>query len=386
MISTLIFGTLVQIANTISMGLWLIAALMFLRYCLMIVDTTARGHNFAPSHGFFENDPRIYKQMLVALFAISAHMATPVDYRFMTDFLLFLVTPAVCTFVTFGVPLIKAIDPRNIFSFIVNLGTLRYTMFRFISISALILIFYIVDGQFTLLDTANGAYFTAGFACLLLMAVCRISGLLFHYRSEELGISTDFSQQKLSEQQYEEQQNELEELGNRISKLARGGQYKDAYSLIDQHLKRDGYTTEERLYRVLRQIQDYRPAQHLARGLIGRLIEKNQPMAWEIFNELMGESRGTFRFASGAVTIAFVASANNDDQRKKALALLTDFETVFPNHPRTREALLKAAILSCELQEFEAAREYLKKVTAHTGKIDQQSYEWCVNVINEQQI
>jgi hypothetical protein len=84
---------------------------------------------------------------------------------------------------------------------------------------------------------------------------------------------------------------------------------------------------------------------------------------------------------SGIDLLNLASMATDIDQKRKALALLENFDSDYPRHPRSREAYLTATEICIELGQLNDARTHFQMVTSRRGRLDRTKYEDCLEIL-----
>lgn len=354
------------------------------QYTMAIMETTAKGHNEAPVlfRNTVNSDTRGSELLALSIVAIAAHLTTPEAYRIYMDLLLLMIAPAIASFITFGVPFLKAVDPRNIFNFIVAMGGSRYTILRFVSIMSLTVVAYMVDLQSVWTDSIIGHFTIVTVSVLILFAMARTAGILIHYRAAELGINTDYSDEQVNLAEAKAVEVELTGIAKEITADYRRGNKTEANRKLDDHLKRNDYKTEAELYRIFRyDFKDQRPLYRIAGGYIGRLLKTDKDRAWQITLDLWRETQGKLSLAAGALMIELAQAATNREQRTVAAEMLRTFDQRYPNHPRSGEAKLELVLVLCENGELDEARQQWARINQAGQSLDPDKVARCQALI-----
>ncbi len=384
---SLVFGALGHLSTGyllyLAMPLWLLSGALFFKYGFVIIEYSARGHGRMPRMGahIVDPDPRVYRQALVLLISLGLIVLTPGPWRWITTGLVLLVTPAITAFITFHWHLVQALRPDHIWHFMRGMGITYYPL-RFLVTASLMLVLFMIEDATQLSALFPGGRFAlAAIATYLLLVTFRTTGLLLHSRREAIGIITDFSAEQTAAIASVEAHGERKQFVSDLALLSRRGQADEAFEQLERRLKRHRYEQDSDYYQLLRELKDPTLLWRMAEGYIGRLMDHSVTAAWEIFEALWSESGGKIRLASGTRSIALGRSASTRSQKQAAMNMLGRFESDYPKHPRTREALLMGADLACELGELATARELLSAVDRLTGPLDAGVYQRCQQML-----
>ncbi|MDA0790627.1 MAG: hypothetical protein O2780_14355 [Proteobacteria bacterium] len=380
-LSALSYGYLVYLA----LPLWLISGAMFFKYGFVIIEYSARGHSRLPRLGseILGPEPRIYRQALVLAGALGIISVTPEPWRPLIIGLLLVVTPAITAFITFHWRLTQALRPDHIWQFMRGMG-LTYYPLRFLITGSLMVVLIMVEDDAHLSELFPGGRFAlAAIATLLLMATFRTTGVLLHSRRESIGIITDFSEEQFAAATTASRRKDQEHFIRDLALLSRRGRVAEAVERMESRLRRGRYQEDGDFYELLRELTDPALSYRMAEGYVGRLLDHSVTTAWDIFETLWSESGGRLRLTSGTRAIDLGRAASSRSQKQASVAMLGRFDSDYPRHPGTSEALLIGADLACQLGDLATASDILSRVGQQTGAIDAEVYQRCLRVLRD---
>lgn len=349
--------------------------LVVVEYGMDIVEQTAKGVAKAPSftQALKASDSRLIRAAVALAIAFAIMEGFPSGWQTLPMMVLLAIAPAVMSSITFNEPLIQALNPLRIYQFMSNMGV-SYISLRAVTTSVGLFALYAIEDQLGLLDSGFGRVLISGLLCFLVLMMLRATGALLHIRRQELGIQTLFSEEQAQAAADANLDDDWKERLKQINLTLKMDSFESAWKRLDQELQKQKYQEEPRVYRLLKNYDDRRLLQRVASGYISRLLPTQPLLAMEVFEERWQESGGSWRLHSGTLVLNLLKRADTTARRRALYAMLADFETRFPDHPRRREAELHAASLAAELHDFEASAQHLKRVKGMQGKVDKAEF------------
>lgn len=361
-------GMILQVAA----GLVLLAALpFFINFGFDIVERTALGYSAAPPFSWSPQTSGVrLVRLLLYLSLVTAFVRLiPASVQWVALSFALAISPAVTAFIVFHEPVYQAFNPVRIWQFVSNMG-LSYITIRLVTTSLLFVGLYAVRGELDFMLTPGGLAAGALLFVLLLLMMCRLVGMLIHLRRNELGLQTHFSVEQAADDELEQRRSAIAEEVTSLSLVCRKDGFEAAWSMLEKSLKRHAWRDERLYLDALRDLTDRRLLYRLASSYIDHHMNTEVSHVWHLLKELYAESRGRFRFHAGGTLLAMTGIAQGRDERELLLGMFEAFEESYPDHPRTREALLEGAALAAIIDEDDRARALLARVDGLAGPVD----------------
>jgi hypothetical protein len=357
----------------IVMMLAYVATLLFFGYLFVILSETARGHQQVSKLSVNLLDDAkgpLFKEVILLSFLAALVFLIPHPFwKIATALSMLLVVPIATSIIVIRDQLFAAMNPLSWIDMISRIGT-RGLLLEYLALqAALILVLY-----FSLTSDLGWLNFIKVAVVLtLFMLVFRALGVLLHTNADELELPVTHSERLAEEQQAEAEERRISDNVFKLHQLARSGQSGKAWKHLQEHLTAESYRTEASYYARIRGWDNPALAIRAGQDYISRLVERDEiRTAWDVLEFCFTANNNEYRLHKGA-TVFEMIDQGDTSLRKKILAhLLSNFETDFPKHPRTAEALLLAArIIAHDLDDFEQARTIMAKLrSGHPDILD----------------
>ena len=339
-----------------------LTTVLYTQYMFIIVEYTALGYQVLPKMSFAMTQPthdhRFIKEILViVVLLLIYHQISSEILRSIYIWFVLVIFPLVTAVIAIERTFFRALNPLVWWQIIKEIGPSRQA-FTFIAIqfgtwgliSDFVTRFYEIPFQYVVVYI---------FAILtMLMWMFRSLGIMLHDRADQLGILVQYSEEKdIAEQESFENQ-QIEKFVRTLHELSSSNKYKEARQLLSDRLEQDKYSTEAFYFNRLRKLQDPHLAKKLGQNYIEKLIlSGEQQEAWRVYEFCASAPGFEFKLLSGQSVISLAEAADSTARIAAITNQLLKFESDFPGHPATADALLLAARNYCNhLNDFDKAR------------------------------
>ncbi len=364
---------------------WVIFGLPFLQFCLNVVESTALGQQRVPrltAAGL--KDARVYALLLISTCIVSVHALASAylvpGLVLGTDVLMLLIYPAMIASIALRHSLFTTLNPLFIGRFVRQMG-LGYAGLRVVFVNTLIFLLLLAQTRVAAVTTLPGTLLFTTVAVYLVLVMSRCTGALLHARRQELGLKTVHSDEQENEKARRAEQLERRDFLAPVLEHSRVNRYRQAWEVIEPRLKQDRYATEHLFYEELRAWTDRTLAHKLAQGYLKRLVETSTEHAWRIYEDIYNHEQGNYRLESGETVLRLAETTSTDAQRRIILETLKYFDDDFPQHPKSRQALLLGADLAFHFDELDLAAALFRKVRTRKGLVHASTFQRVQNLL-----
>ena len=334
-----------------SVAFWFLSITLLFNYGFVIVDYTARGFQRVPKLSgelvFPTHDVRLYTIAFLTLcylaFLVGDWGADAGNLRLLIAFFTY---PLLFALLIVHNRLLSLLNPVNLLRTLWIFSSSRHALLFYSLQLVTGGLLYFEIRSFGEISALN-IFWQVPLTLLLVFALLRSLGVVLNSQGPALGLSVlqnaDTHQDALEEQA----RIELDDFIMELHRWARVHEYNRAWDLITALQKRTQHKLDESLYQRLCQWDDRRLAARLGADIAGRLLKTGDTRhAMALLRQAVDMSPGKLRLPSGSIALDFAGHAESEADRAAVFACLQRFETDFPGHPGTRDALLQLATLA----------------------------------------
>jgi hypothetical protein len=357
-------------------GLYL-TAILYTHYMFIIVEYTSLGFQVLPkiSGAMVQPtyDQRLIKGVVVVVVLLYGyHQINNETIESMYICFVLLVFPLTTAVITIERVFFRALNPLVWWQMAKEIGLSRHALtYLIIQVGAMVLI---SDFLSRIHEIHQGYFIPYIFSILIvLMWMFRSLGILLHDRANELGILVSYSKEKDIADQESYEGRRIEDFVRTLHDLSSSNRYKEARQLLEERLEQDNYLTEAFYFNRLQKLQDPHLAKKMGQNYIEKLISNDeQHEAWRVFDFCTSAPGFEFRLLSGQSVLSLADSADSITRFAAITKQLLKFESDFPGHPGTADALLLAARNYCNhLNDFDKARVIIGSLESRFPQMQQ---------------